>query len=183
MTFSLAGLDKRQMAGFIVGYVVVVALLCYLVKGRVGSLRTVSKELSEKKAAVEEARELIAGAERYRQEIARLEKRIKVYEAKLPEQREVPELFRELDQIAGQSQIKINSVGEEESHEMEHYSRHWMELGLEGGYHELGRFVNKLESLGRFIKVDDIEVVSNPENLLKHDIKLTVSTFVSKETK
>lgn len=180
--FSLAELGKKQTVGFTLAYVIIILLLVFLVKGKAVSLRAISMELSKKRVLVEEAKELINGAERYRQEIVQLEKRIKAYEAKLPEQREVPQLFRELDEMAGQSQIKIISVGSEEFEERQHHRRYWRGLGLEGGYHELGRFINKLESLDRFIKVDDIEIISDPENLLKHNIKLTVSTFVSRET-
>ena len=180
MKFDLAGLDKKQMAGFAVAYVIVAVLLSFLIKSRVVSWRTTSVELKEKRAAVEEARELIKDEEKYRQEIVQMERRIKKYEDKLPERREVPKLFRELDEIAEHSQIKIISVGSEQSEESQHYLRYWRSLDLEGGYHELGRFINKLESSGRFIKVDDIQVSSNPENVLKHNIKLTVSTFVSR---
>ncbi len=180
--FSLAGLEKKQIAGFTVAYIVILLLLSLFLKAKINNLKTISIELSKKTAAVEEAEELIEGQERYRQEIDQLKKRIEIYEDKLPEQREVPQLFRELDEIAGQSQIKIISVGSEQFEEREHYWRYWMDLALEGGYHELGRFINKLESLGRFIKVDDIQISSDPQNLLKHNIKLVVSTFVSKET-
>ncbi len=182
MKFSLAGLEKKQMAGFAIAYVIVVFLLSFLVKGRVVSLRAISMELSKKTAAVEEAEELIEGQERYRQEIDQLKKRIEIYEDKLPERREVPQLFRDLDEIAGQSQIKILEVGSDVVEDNDQYRGYSRRLELEGGYHELGRFINKLESLGRFIKVDDIQISSDPQNLLKHNIKLVVSTFVSKET-
>ncbi len=182
MKFSLAELGKKQAVGFTVAYVIIILLLVFLVKGKVVSLRAISMELSRKRVAVEEAKELIDGEDRYRQEIDELEKRIEMYEDKLPERREVPQLFRELDEVAGQSQIKIISVGSEEFEESQHYRRYWRRLELEGGYHELGRFINKLESLSRFIKVDDIQIGSTPENLLKHNIKLTVNTFVSRET-
>lgn len=179
---SLAGLDKKQIAVFALVYIAIIFLLVFLVKGRVTSFRKASRELSEGRAALKEVKELIEGADRYRQEIAQLKGRIEVYEAKLPEQREVPQLFKALDEIAGQSQIKIIAVSSEELEEREHYQRYWRKLTLEGGYHALGRFINRLESSDRFIKLDDIQVTSNPENLLKHKINLVVSTFVSRGT-
>lgn len=181
MKLSLSGLGKKQMIGFAVAYLITILFLAFLVKGKMVDLRTISAELFERKAEVGKVRELIDARERHQQEIVELESRIEIYEDKLPEQKEVPRLFRELDEIAGQSQIEIISVGPEESEENLYYYRYWRRLELEGGYHELGYFINRLEKLDRFIKVDDLWMGSNPNNPRRHNIKLTVSTFVSKE--
>lgn len=175
-----AKFGQREIIGLAVILLVVAIILCFLIKLEITSLKKSSRELLEKKASLTEVKKLINNQEAYEEEIRLLEERIKSYESKLPEQEEVSELFRELDRIAAESQIKFIKVEEGLSETEQHYHRFYWKLQLEGGYHELKRFINKLENLDRFIRVDNISISTNSENFLRHKINLEVSTFVSK---
>lgn len=180
MKFNPSTLGRKEIMVMAIIFLLVVILLSYLMASQISSLRQTAKELAKEKATLGDVRRLIANRDKYGEEINRLEGRIQSYEAKLPERKEVPQLFRELDKIAAESQIKFVRVEEALSEEGKHYRRFYWKLQLEGGYHELGRFINKLENLDRFVRVDNIQINANPKNFLKHNIRLEVSTFVSK---
>lgn len=174
-------LGRKEIAILAIIFLLVISLLSYLTASRVNSLRNISRELAKESVTLTEVRRVIGSREKYEEDINRLEGQVKSYEDKLPEKKEVPQLFRQLDKVASESQIKFVSVEEGLPEEGKQYRRYYWKLQLVGGYHELGRFINKLENLDRFIRVDNIQISTNPKNPLKHNIGLEVSTFVSKE--
>ena len=46
------------------------------------------------------------------------------------------------------------------------------------GYHQLGAFVNKLETMDRFIKITDIDIAGMEKDPRRHDIKMRIVTYV-----
>ncbi len=174
-------LGRKEMIAAAGGYIFLVFLFSFLIISQVHSWKLISGQLAKERTRLAEAKGLIDNRKSYEEEIKLLERRIGFYEDKLPESKEVPQLFRELDKVAAESRIKFVSVEEKLPEERKHYRRFQWNLRMEGGYHELGRFINKLENLGRFIKVSNIQISSNPKNFLEHNINMEVSTFVSKE--
>ncbi len=183
MKLAPFALGRKEMIAIAGVFILLVFLFSFLIISQVNSLKKISGQLTEERTKLAEARSLIDNRQRYEKEIKLLERRIEFYEDKLPERKEVPQLFRELDKVAAESQIKFVSVEEKPPEERKHYRRFQWNLQMEGGYHELGRFINKLENLDRFIEVSNIQISSNPENFLQHNIRMEVSTFVSKERK
>jgi len=176
-------LGRKEMIAIAGVFILLVSLFSFLIISQVNSLKQIAGQLAKERTKLAEARRLIDNRKRYETEIKVLERRIEFYEDKLPDRKEVPQLFRELDKVATESQIKFVSVEEKLPEERKHYRRFQWNLQMEGGYHELGRFINKLENMDRFIEVSNIQIASNPGNFLKHDIRMEVSTFVSKERK
>lgn len=46
------------------------------------------------------------------------------------------------------------------------------------GYHQLGAFINKLETMDRFIRITDLDVAGLDKDPRHHDIKIRIITYV-----
>jgi Tfp pilus assembly protein PilO len=45
------------------------------------------------------------------------------------------------------------------------------------GFHELGKFLSKMENADRFMKVSDINIKSVAQSPKKHDVELLIVTY------
>ena len=132
-----------------------------------------------REAELVRARRLAASEERLAAEIEHLKALIRNYERALPTDEELAEFFSELDEIAAESNIVFDNVSERAWAPAAHYWRAYRTIELRSGYHELGRFIGKLESLDRFVRVDEISIDADPSYPGEHIVRFVVSTFVA----
>lgn len=100
------------------------------------------------------------------------------YEKKFPKEEEIPALFDSLSNIALKSGVAIIAI--KPSHPAQEAVFHEipMEISAKGGYHQIGQFINKLETSDRFIEVKDIEIKQDNTTPRRHSLKLLVSTYI-----
>ena len=60
------------------------------------------------------------------------------------------------------------------------YSEFPILIEARAGYHQCGIFINKLENMEKFIRVDDVDIRGSSRDPRRHDIKLRVSTYIAK---
>lgn len=82
-------------------------------------------------------------------------------------------LVESLNQMAKESGLKLTSVSPLDPVRDENYEKLPLRLEAEGGYHELGRFISKVESSAKLIKVSEATIQKN-EGILKILIVLSV---------
>jgi Tfp pilus assembly protein PilO len=107
-------------------------------------------------------------------------------EKRLPGQLQISSLLEDFSKVAESSGVKILRIKPLEepvpvskqkitSHS---YTDFPILIEARAGYHQLGVFVEKLESMDRFIKITDIEVAGNEKDPRHHDIKMRIITYV-----
>jgi len=98
-----------------------------------------------------------------------------------PREEEIPALLGELSTIAGKLGVDIVSVTPAKTipgavpdlfHEVP------IEMSGRGGYHQIGQFVNKLEMLDKFIKIQNIEISAEKAAPRRHLFKVLLSTYI-----
>ncbi|MBL7069101.1 MAG: type 4a pilus biogenesis protein PilO [Candidatus Omnitrophica bacterium] len=106
------------------------------------------------------------------------------YQKIFPRQQEIQKILEDLSNIANESDVKI--VGIRPFSEkgigtkiVDIYKEIPVEIVARSGYHELGEFLQRLETGGRFIIVKDFKIDSNPHNVKKQNTRLIASTYVS----
>ena len=124
-----------------------------------------------------------ASAINNRLEAARNEQ--KECEKRLPKDEEVPVLLGGISAIAGKigiemiavRPVKLETFGKApESDTIFHAAP--IEIFAKGGYHQIGQFINKLESLGKFVEIKDIEITADKATPRRHFFRLLVSTYI-----
>lgn len=114
------------------------------------------------------------------------EGKIGYYGLRLPRERNVEWLRKEVTELAKQAQIKIVSVEPQAPRDKGIYIQLPVKMVLDCSYHQLGSFISKLESSKEFIKLDSLRF-KIAEKSEKEEVKplaraeLMVSSFYLKD--
>lgn len=179
------GKDKKQtlFIGIVIFLAIVIAYGYIFFKPHAGELMALFSKLSDLKLQLSSAKTDIATKPMLEKTKASLLSKIDYYEKKLPEQKEIPKILESLSEIAIDAGVKIIAIKPAESSMGGGiYQEMPIQIKAKCGYHQLGIFINSLETGDRFMKVSDINVVANAEDMLNHNVELEIKTYtLSKE--
>jgi type IV pilus assembly protein PilO len=102
------------------------------------------------------ARELPA----FEREIASLEQDLARTTASLPDEKDAQDVLRQLHALALASALDISSFTPKPMTARSVYSEWPIELGLDGGFHDLGRFFDRVADLGLLISVSNLHLTA-----------------------
>ena len=94
-------------------------------------------------------------------EIASLEAALLATTAVLSDEKDAQVVLRGLHGLASESNLNINSFTPKPVAEREQYSEWPIEVGLEGGFHDLARFFDRVASDPRLISVSNLQFKVN----------------------
>lgn len=119
----------------------------------------------------------------FRAEVADLEHRLTALKAVLPEQKDVGELLRRIQTLATQSSLTIRGFKPQAVSVKQQHAEWPISLQLEGGYHDLGAFFDKVSRLPRIINITGIDIKAQGERQAVEtaatvEANCTVTTFV-----
>ena len=78
--------------------------------------------------------------------------------AVIPEEKDPQDVLRNLHELASESSLDIASFTPKAIVAKTQYSEWPIELGLEGSYHDLGRFFDRIASMSRLMSVSDLKI-------------------------
>lgn len=107
-------------------------------------------------------------------------------EKRLPGQDQVSSLLEDFSNVAEASGVKILRIKpleepvpiSKQKPVNNAYSEFPILIEARAGYHQLGVFINKLETMDRFIKVTDLDMAGTDKDPRHHDIKIRIITYV-----
>lgn len=94
-------------------------------------------------------------------EVAALEVVLDRTTAILPDEKDAQEVLRGLHQIASESNLAISSFTPKPASDHQQYVEWPIELGLEGGYHDLGVFFDRVATDSRLISISNLHLRTN----------------------
>lgn len=184
------GLEKLPWWGQLALYVVIGAGLVathhymYAVDLEAGVARTHAErrtiETGIARARVEERR-----LPEFRSRVAELNARLTALRNVLPEQKDVGDLLRRIQTLATQSSLTIRGFKPQAVAMRQQHAEWPISLTLEGTYHDLGAFFDKVSRMPRIINISGIQIKSHSANEPSPatvDAQCTVTTFVLMET-
>ena len=120
----------------------------------------------------------------FRSRVAELNARLAALRNVLPEQKDVGDLLRRIQTLATQSSLTIRGFKPQAVAQRAQHAEWPISLSLEGTYHDLGAFFDKVSRMPRIINISGITIkthgVSEPSPATV-DAQLTVTTFVLME--
>jgi type IV pilus assembly protein PilO len=141
------------------GLVVICAASYFLLlsplDARLVQLRAQNASLGEE---VVKSRAMVADLARTRREMAELEARIAILKDRLPTERELPTLYRSLNDAGSQAEIPIA-------------------VNAEGSYHQLGEFLERLARLPRVVTLREMRLASTNRSGRAVRAELTLATY------
>ena len=120
----------------------------------------------------------------FRQQVAELEARLESLKAVLPEQKDVADLLRRIETLARQSNLAIQGFKPAPSVTKQLHAEWPIALQLDGTYHNLAMFFDRVSKFSRIINVSNISIRSKekPEATSTISVECVATTFVLLES-
>lgn len=131
-------------------------------------------------AEVENAKTTAARLPEFRREVERKEATLQALSRILPSQKEVDDLLRKVQQLAAESSLDVLRFKPEATRPQEFYAEWPITLDLDGNYHNLAYFFDRLSRLSRIVNVTNLSVEAKREPTVSSTISATctATTFV-----
>jgi len=116
----------------------------------------------------------------FRQEVGRLEAQLDRLRAVLPEEQDVADLLRRVQGMATQSNLAIRGFTPQTVSRKTLHAEWPIGLKLEGTYHDLGNFLERVSKFPRIINVGNIKIKARDQQTAAAtvDAECTATTFV-----
>jgi type IV pilus assembly protein PilO len=119
----------------------------------------------------------------FQAQVTDLERRLESLRNVLPEQKDVADTLRRLQGLATQSNLTILRFTPSAQKQQPLYAEVPYRLAVDGTYHNLGQFFDRVSKFPRIINVNDIAIKAkgNPEPNSTVTVECTATTFVLQE--
>jgi type IV pilus assembly protein PilO len=171
------------------GQIVAVALLAaggmyavetYFISGMTAEVRTREAKLVTLRQEIARGMATARRLPEFRAQVADLEHRLEALRAVLPEQKDVGDLLRRIQTLAMQSNLTIRGFTPQAIQQREMHAAWPIGLKLEGTYHNLGMFFDRVRKFPRIINVSDLTIksVDKPSPTVTIEVDCVATTFV-----
>lgn len=140
-------------------------------------------ELAAIQGRIEKGMETARKLPEFRAEVGNLEARLEGLKAILPEEKDVAELLRRIQTLASQSSLVIKHFRPRAIETKELHAEWPIEIEVEGAYHNVGQFLDRVSKLPRIINVGAMELntLTTPRPGATVRVTCTAMTFVLKD--
>lgn len=154
-----------------------------LYKPMLVNTRQTAKQVSEKKRDITQSQDLSEKQAKLEREIRVLNKKIERYQEGLEQRADIPKLLSELNKLADEIGVKLVSIKPGESTRVpipdteQYFLEIPIEIEIKSGYHQFGRFVNKIENSRWVIRIEEFSIKRASGEEWIHDIDLNLSVY------
>ncbi|MBP7776823.1 MAG: type 4a pilus biogenesis protein PilO [Acidobacteria bacterium] len=137
-------------------------------------------ELAAIRGRIDKGMETARQLPEFRAQVGDLETRLESLKAILPEEKDVAELLRRLQTLASQSSLTIRHFRPRAIATKELHAEWPIEIEVEGSYHNVGQFLDRVSKLPRIINVGAMEMNTVPQQRPGVTVRVTCTamTFV-----
>lgn len=138
------------------------------------------KKLDDLKADIAKGSATARQLPQFRQEVAELEARLESLRAVLPEEKDVGDLLRRIQTLAVQSNLQIKGFKPAPIVTRQMHAEWPITLELDGTYHNLGQFFDRVGKFSRIINVGNVRIKAKDKPAPGSTIAVscTATTFV-----
>ncbi|TNF49535.1 pilus assembly protein PilO [bacterium] len=164
------------IAGIIVG-----AYWYGFYRSKARTLETLEAQYSTKQAKLNENEAIVRNLPRFKEEVDKLNVRLKTVVRELPNRREIPNLLETISNLGALNGLEVLYVKPNADVNKGFYAEVPIQIKVKGGYHELGMFFDAVSKLPRIIKVSNV-TMGNPKEdkdsgALQLDVSTTATTY------
>ncbi len=184
-------LKEKQKIYILAAIFGIVGLILYynlLLKPQFSSFIARNKEFRIVKERVKNGEALVTNEAGVRRQHDNFEKQASYLEKRLPGQDQISSLLEDFSNVAESSGVKILRIKpleepaplSKQKSVNNSYTEFPILIEARAGYHQFGAFVNKLETMDRFIKITDVDMSGTDKDPRHQDIKIRIITYVLK---
>jgi type IV pilus assembly protein PilO len=141
-------------------------------------------EVAQLETTTAQAKAIEMQVARFDQELKKLDERLAVLRAILPDQKETPEVLRSVQQMAAASNLKIIKFQPQPAVSKTFYNDWPIQIEVQGYYDALGVFFEKISQATRILNVENIAIKSldgSTDAMKTLQAVCTATTFVFRE--
>jgi type IV pilus assembly protein PilO len=167
-------------AGIVVAYVLLLMQPLWESKGRLET------DLQKLQADLDQKRMIAANRPKLEAEIKVLEKQLDAVLVKLPEDKDIPKLLTQVNTLGLQAGLEFLLFRPVTSVKKGFYAEVPIDIRIEGDYHALGAFLDRVSKLERIVNVADLRIgplsaeKQQSNRTISADFKATTFTFLEK---
>ena len=120
----------------------------------------------------------------FQREVQALEARLETLKRILPPEKEMPDLMRRVQYLAAQSSLKVATFNPTAPKQNDFYQEVPITLELEGTYHNLGSFLDRVSRMSRLVNMGDIKIKAQSQPTITNTVSIgaTATTYVYLDT-
>jgi type IV pilus assembly protein PilO len=164
------------IAGIIVG-----AYWYGFYRSKARTLNTLEAEYSTKQAKLNENEAIVRNLPRFKEEVDKLNVRLKTVVRELPNRREIPNLLETISNLGAINGLEVVYVKPNADVNKDFYAEVPIQIKVKGGYHEVGMFFDAVSKLPRIINISNVTMGNAREDkgsgALQLDISTTATTY------
>jgi len=177
---TFANAPRPQKIAFGVIVLVIVAALGYFALSPKGAEREALRQRSEAlEAEVLKARADEANLRPFRAQAESLRRRLEAAKSRLPSEREVPALYRQISDLALQSGLAVALFASKPSEDKDSVAEIPISLTAEGTYHQVAGFFSRMGKIPRIVNLGDFRLngVDRPTGSVRAELTLATYLF------
>lgn len=140
-----------------------------------------SARLLDLQAQVTKAQADEANLRQVRVQAEALRKRLEAAKERLPSERELPRLYRQINDLAAQAGVAVDRWKVEKTEERSVYSEIPIRFHAEAPYHKFGAFFEQLGRLPRVVTLEDFKLLASDKPTGSVRGELILATYVFRE--
>jgi type IV pilus assembly protein PilO len=134
-------------------------------------------EIQTKQRALTNLRQSTAGIDDLGRKIDELQRAIAFFESKLPQEKEIDKILREVSQMADQNSLQTKTVKMLRTERGPSYSEQPIQVSLSGDFNGFYAFLLQLEKLSRITRVTQMKLEKIDERDGEMHAQMTLSIF------
>jgi type IV pilus assembly protein PilO len=180
ITDVLANAPRPQkIAAGIVGLVIIAALGYFIVSPKSTERDALLLKNEALQAEVAKARVEEAGLRTFRAQADALRKRLELAKGRLPSEREIPGLYRQVSDLALQAGLAVALFAPKPPEDKDTVTEIPIAVSAEGTYHQLGGFFSRIGRIPRIVNLGDFRfaAVERPTGTVRAELTLATYLF------
>ncbi len=151
-------------------------------------LQMQKEELARQVKELNETKRITQDLERFKKQIARLDEELKSALTQLPNEKEIPEILKNISSLGRESNLEFTLFRPKAEEPQQFYAKVPIELTMLGSYHNTGAFFDKVGKLSRIINVVDFNMsrkepkAKEPEVVVRTSCVLNTYRFLEKKS-
>jgi type IV pilus assembly protein PilO len=168
------------LVSFFIGAAICVAFYFFFYQDKQKELETRQAELSKLKQDIQALEVTVSKLAEFQEQVKLLEAKLERLKLILPPQKETPDLMKKLQALASQSTLAIKKFNPRQTVNKDFYQEWPIDVELEGSYHNLGMFFDRVSRLPRLVNVGSVKIhaqsTQRPNNTIT--VQCVAMTFV-----
>lgn len=176
--FGSAPRPQKIVAG-IIALIVVSGLGYFVISPKLTERETLRLRSEALQAEVQKAQADEANLRPFRQQAEVLRKRLEAAKGRLPSEKEIPALYRQVSDLALQSGLLVALFAPKAPEDRDSVAEIPVTVTAEGTYHQFGAFFSRLGRIPRIVNLGDFRMagIERPTGSVRGDLTLATYLF------